>query len=67
MRQIVLTPLRDSLGWMAAVPSLPGCLTEGDTHAEVLAHAQEAMAVYLETLEVKGWDIPPEDGGGIVD
>lgn len=58
MRQIVLTPLQDSVGWMASVPSLPGCVTEGNTQAEALADVHEAMAVYLETLEVKGWTYP---------
>jgi len=64
MRQIVLTPSEDGVGWTATVPSLPGCVTEGDTQEEAIACAHEAIALYLETFEAKGWEIPPEDEGG---
>ena len=66
-RRIELTPLEDSIGWMAIVPSLPGVITEGDTKAEAIAFAEEAADLYIETLQAKGWDIPAEDEGGIVE
>lgn len=39
-------------------PDLPGCITEGDTPAEALAMAQEAMGLYLYESEKDGDPIP---------
>ncbi|MGD0646325.1 MAG: type II toxin-antitoxin system HicB family antitoxin, partial [Candidatus Bathyarchaeia archaeon] len=36
-------------GYVAIVPALPGCHTQGDTLAEVLENAKEAIDLYLET------------------
>jgi len=48
--RIVLEPSEDG-GYTAFVPSLPGCLSEGDTRDEALAHLQEAIELYLEPIE----------------
>ena len=40
-------------GYVAVVPALPGCQTHGETLAEVMKNAKEAIAVYLETLTMK--------------
>ena len=40
-------------GYSVEVPELPGCFTEGDTLAEALANAREAIACYV------GPDEPP--------
>ena len=37
-------------GYVAIVPALPGCHTLGDTLAEVMENAKEAIDLYLETL-----------------
>ena len=37
-------------GYVAIVPALPGCHTQGDTLAEVMENAKEAIDLYLETL-----------------
>lgn len=66
MRQIILTPVEDGY-WMAKVPSLPGCQTQGATKEKTLAHIQEAMELYIETLQELGRPIPPEDGEGITE
>ncbi len=39
-------------GYVAIVPALPGCHTQGDTFAEVMENAKEAIDLYLETLTV---------------
>ena len=44
-------------GYVAEVPSLPGCHTQGDTHEEVLKNIKEAISLYIETI---GARIPPE-------
>jgi predicted RNase H-like HicB family nuclease len=33
------------------VPSLPGCLSEGETAEEAMAHLREAIELYLEPVE----------------
>jgi len=45
---------RDESGWwIAEVPSLPGCNTQGETREEALANAREAIELYLEFLAEK--------------
>ncbi len=42
--------LEESDGYVAIVPSLPGCHTQGDTIEDVLKNVREAIDLYLETL-----------------
>lgn len=44
--------------FVAEVPALPGCLTQGQTRREALANIQEAIALYVESLEAHGERIP---------
>ena len=45
--------------FVVEVPSLPGCVTQGNTHQEALDNAREAITLYLESLEAHGDPIPP--------
>lgn len=45
--------------FVAEVPALPGCISQGKTRAEVLKNVQEAIGVYLESLKEHGEPIPP--------
>jgi len=45
--------------FVAEVPTLPGCVTQGSTRAEALANIREAIATYLESLKAHGEPIPP--------
>jgi predicted RNase H-like HicB family nuclease len=45
--------------FVAEVPSLPGCISQGETRAEALENVREAIAVYLESLEARGEPVPP--------
>lgn len=45
--------------FVAEVPSLPGCITQGSTRKEAVANAQEAIAAYLESLSQRDEPIPP--------
>lgn len=45
--KVVLEP-SDEGGYTAYVPSLPGCISEGDTEDEALANIREAIQLYLE-------------------
>lgn len=48
--KVVLEPSEDG-GFTAFVPSLPGCISEGDTEEQAMANIQEAIALYLEPVE----------------
>ena len=45
--------------FVAEVPSLPGCVTQGATRAEALDNIREAIAAYLESLKAHDEPIPP--------
>ena len=45
--------------FVVQVPSLPGCLSQGQTRKEALQNIQEAIAVYLESLQAHNEPIPP--------
>lgn len=45
--------------FVAEVPSLPGCLSQGQTRADALKNIQEAIEVYLESLKAHDEPIPP--------
>ncbi len=60
MRHVILTPIEDS-GWLATVPSLPGCRTEGDSREEALELIKEAIELYIETLQELGREVPEDE------
>jgi antitoxin HicB len=47
-------------GYVAFVPVLPGCHTQGETLEEAERNAAEAIALYLESLVAHGEPIPEE-------
>ena len=55
--KVVLEPSEEG-GYTVYVPSLPGCISEGDTKDEALANIREAIELYLEPTEDD--DVPPE-------
>ena len=48
--KIILEP-SDEGGYTVYVPSLPGCISEGDNKEEALANIKEAIKLYLEPGE----------------
>jgi predicted RNase H-like HicB family nuclease len=48
--RVILEPSPDS-GFTVFAPSLPGCVSEGDTREEALANIREAIELYLEAVE----------------
>ena len=45
--------------FIAQVPSLPGCISQGATRREVLANIRDAIAAYLESLQKHDEPVPP--------
>jgi antitoxin HicB len=56
----ILIEKNEEGGYTVTVPSLPGCITQGDTWEEAIAHAREAIAGYVETLLALGKQVPLE-------
>jgi predicted RNase H-like HicB family nuclease len=48
--KVVLEP-SDEGGFTVFVPSLPGCISEGNTVGEALTNIREAIELYLEPVE----------------
>lgn len=48
--KVILEP-SDEGGYTVYVPSLPGCVSEGETVEEALRNIQEAIELYLEPVE----------------
>ena len=49
-------------GYTVTVPTLPGCITYGETITEAIGMAREAIELYLESLLAHGDEIPTEEG-----
>ena len=45
--------------FVAEVPALPGCLSEGRTRDQALRNIREAIAAYLESLKAHDEPVPP--------
>ncbi len=59
MRFRVLIEQDEDGVYVAEVPSLPGCISQGKTRSEAIDNAKEAIAGYLESLQAHGEPIPP--------
>ncbi len=56
---IILEPQEEG-GFAVLVPALPEVVTEGDTEAEALANAQEAIRAIIAFRREQGIPIPPD-------
>ena len=59
MRQVVLYPGEDGF-WVVECPSLPGCVSQGETRQEAIANIKEAIEAYVAVLEEDGLPVPEE-------
>jgi predicted RNase H-like HicB family nuclease len=41
--------------WIAECPSIPGCVSQGNTREEALSNVQEAIVLCLEVRAERGW------------
>ena len=48
--KVILEPQEEG-GFTVRVPSLPGCISEGDSRRDALKNIKEAIELYLETDE----------------
>ncbi len=48
-------------GYTVTVPSLPGCITNGENIDEALTMAKEAVSLYIEELRSRNEEIPNDN------
>jgi predicted RNase H-like HicB family nuclease len=53
--------------FVAEVPALPGCISQGNTRKEALQNIQEAITAYLESLKAHNEPIPPSINEEVVE
>ncbi len=59
MKYRVLVEQDEDGMYIAEVPALPGCISQGATREQAVENIKEAIAVYLESLEAHGDAVPP--------
>ena len=59
MRQAVIYPGEDGF-WVAECPSLPGCVSQGETREIAINNIKEAIECYVEALVEDGLPVPEE-------
>lgn len=57
MRQVVIYPGEDGY-YVAEVPSLPGCISQGESKGAALANIKEAIELYIAALREDNLSIP---------
>ena len=62
MKYTVVLQRENDGGYVATVPALPGCVSQGDSREEALRNIGEAIELYLEDMKAAGESIPSEDG-----
>ena len=56
--QILVAWSPEDEAYVAQVPDLPGCMAHGDTEADAIENARDAMQLYLDALTESGGSIP---------
>jgi predicted RNase H-like HicB family nuclease len=60
MKYTVILEQESDGGYVAIVPSLPGCVSQGDSRKEALANIREAAELYIEDCIESGEAVPTE-------
>lgn len=60
MRQVVVYPGEERGFWVAECPSLPGCVSQGESREDAIRNIREAIEGYVQVLEEDGLAVPEE-------
>ena len=58
----VFEPDTEQGGYSVTIPTLPGCISEGNSFEEALNNIQEAAELYIELMQEKHEEVPQEEG-----
>ena len=61
MRYTVILQKEEDGGYVATIPVLSGCVSQGDTRDEALKNIEEAIEVYVQDVRAAGESVPIED------
>jgi antitoxin HicB len=64
--RIIVEPDEDGV-FVATVPSLPGCVSQGGTREEALRNVREAIEGYVDSLRERNEPIPPSIHEEVID
>jgi len=58
--EVVISHLaeEDGGGYLATVPELPGCMSDGDTQEQALASVRDAITAWISTAQKMGRTVP---------
>lgn len=58
---LLVRPLshQDGGGYLAEVPDLPGCVSDGETPAEAIGNARDAIRAWIDAMKAHRNPIPP--------
>ena len=58
---VLIQPLsdEDGGGFVATVPDLPGCMSDGETPEDAVVNVQDAILCWIEAARDMGHPIPP--------
>ena len=59
MRQVIVYPGEDGF-WVAECPSLPGCVSQGETREQAIVNIREAIEGYVLVLKEDKLPVPEE-------
>ena len=59
MRQVIIYPGEDGY-WVAECPTLPGCISQGESREEAVANIREAIIGYICALQEDNIPVPAE-------
>ena len=65
MRQVILVQGQDGY-WVVECPSLPGCISQGQTREEAIENIREAIQGYIEALEDDELPVPEDNFSALV-
>ncbi len=60
MKYTVILQRENDEGYVATIPALPGCVSQGDARTEVLKNIEEAIELYLADVREADEAIPVE-------
>lgn len=62
---VIIEPLsaEDGGGFIATVPDLPGCMSDGETAEAALANVRDAIAAWIEEARALGRPVPAPRSG----
>lgn len=57
---VLISPLsaEDGGGFLATVPDLPGCMSDGETPEEAVTNVQDAILTWIEAAQELGRQVP---------